>query len=190
MTFPTALLRHYQAPLVAVTAATGAAAGRRSGQIAVFTQRASVVPERPRLLAPLWKGNLTRDLVEASGACAVHLLRVGQQELVYHLGLQSGHAVDKLATLDHRTGSTGAPLLRDCLGFFECRVVNQMDGGDMTVFLLDIVSAEVNGDDPPLTLPLFRSQLTPAWQARFETFSEQQAARYGPLMDGIDGAGG
>ncbi len=189
MSLPTALLRHYQSPLVAVTAADGQEPGRRSGQIAVFTQRASVVPDRPRLLAPLWKGNLTRDLVEASGACAVHLLRPDQQELVYHLGLQSGHDLDKFASLDHRTGVTGAPLLRDCLGYFECRVVNQMDGGDMTVFLLDVVGAEVYGDGPPMTLSIFRNQLSLEWRVRFELFSELQAARYRPLMDSIDRAG-
>jgi flavin reductase (DIM6/NTAB) family NADH-FMN oxidoreductase RutF len=189
MAVPTALLRYYQAPLVAVTAAVGSRAGQRSGQIAVFTQRASVVPERPRLLAPLWKGNLTRDLVEASGACAVHLLRTDQQELVYHLGLQSGHELDKLASLDHDTGVTGASLLRDCLGAFECRVVNQLDGGDMTVFLLDVVAGEAHGDQPPMTLPSFRDQLTPAWRSRFEAFSARQAARYAPLMDTIERAG-
>src|SRR5581483_10284520 len=99
-------------PLVAVTAAH---AGRRSGQIAVSVHGASIVPARPRLTAGLWKTNLTRHLVEAGGAFAVHVLRDDQDELVYYLGLQSGRDVDKLAALPHDTGVTGVPLLRDCL---------------------------------------------------------------------------
>src|SRR4051812_1694293 len=94
-------------PLVAITAAH---AGRRSGQIAVSVHGASIVPARPRLSAGLWKTNLTRDLVEAGGAFAVHVLRSDQDELVYQLGLQSGRDLDKLATLPHDIGETGAPL--------------------------------------------------------------------------------
>src|SRR5215216_4460603 len=86
-------------PLVAVTSVHE---GVRSGQIAVSVHGASIVPQRPRLTAALWKGNLTRDLVAASGAFAVHLLRNDQDDLVYRLGLRSGRDGDKLAGLSLR----------------------------------------------------------------------------------------
>jgi flavin reductase (DIM6/NTAB) family NADH-FMN oxidoreductase RutF len=136
------LLSWFWTPLAAVTAAAG---GRRSGQIAVSVHGASIVAERPRLTVGLWKTNLTYDLVAESGAFAVHLLRDDQDQLVYHLGLQSGRDLDKLAPLDHDTGVTGAPLLRDCLGLFECRVVSRMDCGDHTVFLGDVVHSASRG---------------------------------------------
>ena len=65
---------------MAVTAAFG---GVRSGQIAVSVHGASIVPQRPRLTAALWKRNLTHDLVRDSGAFAVHLLSNDQDEVVY-----------------------------------------------------------------------------------------------------------
>ncbi len=154
-------------PLVAVTAATG---GRRGGQIAVSVHGASIVSQRPRLTAGLWKTNFTHDLVNESGAFAVHLLRDDQDEIVYHLGLQSGHDTDKLASLAHETGVTGAPLLRDCLGLFECRVVNRMDGGDHTVFLGEIVSSAARSEGAPLWWRDLRARmpahLLDAWNAR------------------------
>jgi len=133
-------------PLVAVTAAHE---GVRSGQIAVSVHGASIVPQRPRLTAALWKRNLTHDLVLASGAFAVHLLRADQDELVYRLGLRSGHEGDKLAELDVRTGVCGSPLVPGCLAVYECRLLNTMDGGDMTVFLGEVIALD-GAEGPPL----------------------------------------
>lgn len=147
MTDGTPLLSWFWTPIVAVTAAAG---GRRSGQIAVSVHGASIVPERPRLTVGLWKTNFTHDLVREAGAFAVHLLREDQDELVYHLGLQSGRDLDKLATLQHETGVLGTPLLRDCLGRFECRVINCLDGGDHTVFLGEVVASAMCGGGAPL----------------------------------------
>ena len=132
-------------PLVAVTAAAGA---ERSGQIAVSVHGASIVPQRPRLTAALWKRNLTHDLVQRSGAFAVHLLRADGDELVERLGLHSGRDGDKLDGLVRDTGVTGCPILRDCLAFYECRVINAMDGGDMTVFLGDVIAMEGTSGAP------------------------------------------
>ena len=140
-------LRWLWTPLVVVTAAAG---GRRSGQVAVTAHGASIVPERPRLTVALWKENLTHDLAQASGALAVHLLRDDQDALVYHFGLQSGRVMDKFSGLDYELGTTGTPLLRDCLAAFECRVVNRMDGGDHTVFLGDVVNSLGEGEGSPL----------------------------------------
>jgi flavin reductase (DIM6/NTAB) family NADH-FMN oxidoreductase RutF len=149
-----------------VTAAHG---GQRSGQIAVSVHGASIVPARPRLTVALWKRNLTHDLALAAGAFAVHLLHEDQDELVYRLGLRSGREGDKLAGLELYQGESGAPLLADCLAAFECRVVNLMDGGDMTVFLGDVVGT-TGSDGPPLLWRDLRRRMPPehaaAWSAK------------------------
>lgn len=119
---------------------------RQSGQIAISCISASIVPGRPRVQASLWKLNLTHDLVALSGTLAVHTLRRDQTELVKHFGLQSGRQADKLAGLAWRPGETGAPILEDCHGWLEGRVVNALDGGDMTTFLVDVTDGEVTGD--------------------------------------------
>ncbi|MGE0544482.1 MAG: flavin reductase family protein [Dehalococcoidia bacterium] len=126
-------------PLVAVTAAHG---GVRSGQIAMSVHGASIVPQRPRLTAALWKRNLTHDLVRESGVFAVHLLGDGQDEVIYRLGLRSGREGDKLAGLVRGAGVTGCPLLAEYVAVYECRVLNAMDGGDMTVFLGEVVAMD------------------------------------------------
>jgi flavin reductase (DIM6/NTAB) family NADH-FMN oxidoreductase RutF len=132
-------LSYLWTPLVAVTAAHG---GVRSGQIAVSVHGASIVPQRPRLTAALWKRNLTHDLVRDSGVFAVHLLGDDQDEVVYRLGLRSGREGDKLDRLVGDMGATGCPLLAEYLAVYECRVLNAMDGGDMTVFLGEVVAMD------------------------------------------------
>lgn len=171
-------------PLVVVTAV---ADGVRSGQVAVSVHGASIVPQRPRLTVALWKGNLTRDLVERSGAFAVHLLRDDQDALVYHFGLQSGRSVDKFAGLDYETGANGVPLLRDCLAIFECRVVNQMDGGDHTLFLAGVVNSVARGDGAPLWWRDLRRRMPEQQRAAWEAQSAASMRAAAEAMDAITG---
>jgi flavin reductase (NADH) len=170
-------------PLVVVTAAFG---GRRSGQVAVSVQNASIVPDRPRLIAGLWKGNLTRDLAERSGAFAVHVLRADQDEMIEHFGLQSGHDVDKLSSHEFIVGETGSPLLADCMAVYECRVVNAMDAGDHTVFLGDVVLRREGAAAEPLWWRELRTRLPASWEARWESQSARAVEIARTQMDRVE----
>src|SRR5438552_135293 len=86
---------------------TAQAADRRSGLIATFVNQASIVPDLPRVLVALSKQHFTWELVEASGAFALHLLAEEQIELVWRFGLESGRDTDKLAGLSVTTAVTG-----------------------------------------------------------------------------------
>ena len=183
MTEPAQLMSMLWTPIVAMTAA---ADGQRSGQIAVSAHGASIVPERPRLTVALWKRNLTRDLVDRSGAFAVHLLRADQDELVYHLGMQSGHGRDKLAALEHEIGETGTPLLRDCFGVFECRVLNRMDGGDNTIFLGEVVHSAVRSEGAPLQWPDLRARMPAERRAQYDAQIREDIAHSLRMMDDIE----
>ena len=44
----------------------------------------------------------------------------------------------------------GNPLLQECWGYLDCRVVNAMDGGDMTCFLADVVDGDILVEGEPL----------------------------------------
>jgi flavin reductase (DIM6/NTAB) family NADH-FMN oxidoreductase RutF len=132
-----------------VTAADG---GRRGGLIATFVSHASLVPSLPRALIAVAKQHQTWPLIEASQAFGLHLISARQLDLVWHFGLQSGRDVDKLAGFALQPGVTGAPLLNDALGWLDCRVENQMDIGDRTVYLAEVVAARHHRDEPPLTM--------------------------------------
>ena len=132
------LLAGLTAPLAAVSTRYG---GARNAQIAVAITAASIVPQRPRLIVQLYHTNYTHELVAASGIMAVNFLEWRQLPLIWQLGMRSGRDGDKLAAVPHQTGVTGAPLLDGCFGWLDCRVVNAMDGGDLTAFLVEVLDA-------------------------------------------------
>src|SRR5689334_22596103 len=132
------LLRTLTSPVVAVTAKVGTKA---NGLISDAAVRASIVPDIPRLGVFIHKFNYTHDMLETAGAFGLHVLHTGQVDLVYRLGFFSGRDMDKLAGIEHHSGAqTGAPILKDCFCWFECRVSNVMDTGASTFFMGDVVA--------------------------------------------------
>src|SRR3990172_6982575 len=138
------ILRHLTLPVVAITTSAG---GSRNGMIVNSAQRASLVPTLARVSMYISKPNYTHDLLYRSGVFGLHLLRRDQWDLIWHLGLQSGRDVDKLATVATRIGETGCPLLADCAAGFECRVINTMDAGAATFFLGEVVAFEAGATE-------------------------------------------
>lgn len=139
------MLRGLSAPLAAVATRHGDIV---NAQIAVAITTASIVPQRPRIIVQLYHPNYTCELVAASGVLAVNFLAPDQLELVWRLGMRSGRDADKLADVDYAGGVTGSPILAGGFGYLDCRVVNAMDGGDLTAFLADVVDGDTRGAAP------------------------------------------
>ena len=128
------------------------AGAHRGGLIATFVNAASIVPEMPRVLVGLAKHHHTHGLVEASGALVLHLLGERHVEWVYRFGLASGNALDKFAGLEVQQTAVSSPLLRDALGWLDCKVEAKLDTGDRTVYLAEVIDAATSGDEAPLTV--------------------------------------
>ena len=135
------LLGGLTAPLAAISTRAGDVS---NAQIAVAITAASIVPQRPRLIVQIYHTNFTYGLIASSGVLAVNFLETSQLPLIWQLGMRSGRDGDKLGGLGYTSGATGSPLLEGCYGFLDCRVVNAMDGGDMTAFLVEAVAARTN----------------------------------------------
>jgi flavin reductase (DIM6/NTAB) family NADH-FMN oxidoreductase RutF len=124
---------------------------RRSGLIATFVNPASIVPDLPRMLIGLSRLHYTCDLVEQSGALALHLLSEHQLAYVWRFGLHSGQEHDKFEGLNVSAAETGSPILSECIGWMDCRVESKQPTGDRVVYLVDVVEARVVNFGPPLT---------------------------------------
>ncbi len=155
--------------------------GRDNGLAATTGVFASLVPEAPRVLVELAQSSLTHDLVLASRVFALHLLPAAPDaalrtslSLVHTLGMRSGHNGDKMAGLAVRRGVTGAPILTDALTYVEARVVGTLDGGDLTIFLADVVDGGRLRDGEPLTIGVLRERLPKEWQAEWAANRERQ----------------
>ena len=170
------------APIAAVTSSWN---GKDNGQIAVAIGGASIVADRPRVAVQLYKTNFTHEMVMSSGAFALCFMRRDQLDLVHRLGYVSGRDYDKLADVPYQRRATGSPVLDDCFGYLDCRVVNAMDGGDMTVFLADVLEGETLGDGEPLTWAHMRSVMPHEWADEWDRKVQREVEVSRRTMDTI-----
>ncbi|ARN80037.1 flavin reductase family protein [Methylocystis bryophila] len=91
-------------------------------------------------------------LLQQSGAFSVNVLKKGQLHLAAHFGQAA--SADKLGSVAWTEGRTGAPLLRDCLAWFDCRVVSEQPAGDHVLALARVIDGRLL--DPEAEPMLYR----------------------------------
>jgi flavin reductase (DIM6/NTAB) family NADH-FMN oxidoreductase RutF len=138
---------------------------RRSGLVATYVSKVSLVPSLPRVTIALAKHHFTHELIEASGGFCMHLIGEEQIDWVWRFGIPSGRDVDKFQGLATAAGLSGAPILTDALGWVDCRVEARLDTGDRTVFLAEVLDARVERAATPLTFKRLL-ELAPAERLR------------------------
>lgn len=174
-------------PIWLVTAAAG---GQRGGLVATWVMPASLDPSKLMLLVAFGPNHFTTELVQESGAFAVHLLRGDQSALAWNFARDSGRQRDKLAGLEFRTGTTGSPILADCLAWSECRVGARYRTGDRVLTWGDVVdSGNVDSGNlavstqAALSEKSFISNLTDAQRRTLATQQRADAALLQPLHE-------
>lgn len=129
---------------------TAADTHRRGGLVATWVAQANLDLDRPQVQIAIARNHFTSELVDASGAFALHLIERGQIEHVWNFGIGSGRDRDKLKGLPAATSITGAPILQDCLAWMDCRVFTQLDAGDRIIYWADVVAAARHRHGQPL----------------------------------------
>jgi len=134
-----------------------------NGQVAVTLVTSSIVHTVPRLLIGIWKGNHTHGFIMKSRNLVVHLLKKDQTPLVRNFGFYSGREKQKFTGIDHSQGKNGCPVLEGVHSYVECSVLNAMDGGDMTAFLVSSDYGEIVRGGNWMTLADFYALAPEEW---------------------------
>jgi flavin reductase (DIM6/NTAB) family NADH-FMN oxidoreductase RutF len=93
---------------------------------------------RPLLLAlSINPHHSSYGLLQQGGAFSVNVLTKGQLELAARFGAPAGFG--KLASTEWTPGSTGVPLLHQCLAWFECQVISEHPAGDHVLVLGKVI---------------------------------------------------
>ena len=125
--------------------------GKFNGQIVntVF----QITSEPPTVSVSINKQNLTHEYIDAGKVFTVSVLsQETPMSFIGHFGFKSGREIDKLATVQHKVGVTGAPVvLENVLSYLECEVVGSMDVGTHTIYVGKIVDAAVVQQGTPMT---------------------------------------
>jgi flavin reductase (DIM6/NTAB) family NADH-FMN oxidoreductase RutF len=144
----TEIFDHLDRELWIVTAQAG---DLRSGLIATYASRVSLVPELPRVTIALAKHHFTHALIEQSGSLCMHLIAEDQLEWVWRFGIRSGRDIDKFDGLSTSNMRGGAPVLPGSLAWLDCRVESRIDIGDRTIYLAEVLEAKCETTAEPLT---------------------------------------
>ena len=153
------------APVVVITSSKE---DKINGQVAVTAVTSSIVHNIPRLLVGIWKGNYTHSFIYNSKKLNIHLLKKDQFDLVRNFGFYTGRERDKFKDIEYELSENNCPVLKNVHSYMACEVINAMDGGDMTPFLVNVVDGKVFQNDQWMTLSDFYGFAPEEWIAEYD----------------------
>lgn len=107
----------------------------------------------PLVVLGIRKDSHSLQMLQAGRVFSVNLLGKAQKALAEHFVKPATVFGEKLKTVAHRPGKTGAPILEDAIAHFECEVREIADThGDHALVIGEVVEAKVDRDEPVLTL--------------------------------------
>lgn len=110
----------------------------------------SISLEPPLISVTLKQLTHTHDLVVKSGMFSVTILTAAQKELSDRFAGKMPGILDRFAGLQTETVSLDAPVFKDGMAYFDCRVVSSMPVGENTLFVADVLDARGEGKGEPL----------------------------------------
>jgi len=79
------------------------------------------------------------ELLKAGGICTINVLAKQQYAIAEHFG--SAGLKDKMTGYQWQKAITGAPVLSECLSYFDCRVSHYSTAGDHKIVVCEVVDA-------------------------------------------------
>ena len=108
---------------------------------------ASLSLSPPLVLVCISKSSSSHEPIEESGKFGVSILASDQEAVSGRFASRGG---DKFAGLDVRRGTLGIPLVGNALATLECRVRDQVVGGDHSIFIGEVVDTQTREGAPLL----------------------------------------
>ncbi len=100
------------------------------------------------LLVCVEKKTAVHEQLEHVPAFALNILAEDQIDVARTFARRG---LQDMAGVPYRTGVTGAPIIKDALGWFECEVYDRLNGGDHTIYIGRVVELSL---DRPEARPL------------------------------------
>lgn len=115
--------------------------GEANGFTTCWVSQVSFEPQQ--VVVAVRKDQHTHDLVESGGVFSLNFLDTEQEDLARRFTEPLEPENGQVGGSPYTTGQTGAPLFEEAFAHLECRVVGRMEAGDHTVFLGEVVSADL-----------------------------------------------
>lgn len=123
------------------------------------------VAENPvRICVSVFKGNLTHDMILATGAFNISAITTDADfSLFQRFGMQSGRALDKFADFPHvaRSNNTIYHLTQNANMFLSAVVLQEIDLGTHTLFIAEVTDGEVLSNNKGCTYGYYQDNIKP-----------------------------
>ena len=125
--------------------------GKINGQIANTVIQ--VASEPPTIAVSINKDNLTHEYIKESGVFTASILcQDTPLSFIGNFGFKSGRDTNKFEGINYKTGTTGAPVVTDySTAYMEVRITRELDVGTHTMFIGELVDADVLTEDTCMT---------------------------------------
>jgi len=122
-----------------------------NGFTASWVMQASFTP--PLVVNCIKNDSKSHEMVKASKVFALSILEDGQKEMAQNFFKPLRRVGNKFEEIEFELGEeTGCPIIKDSLGYVECKVVGSVEHGDHTVFVGEVIGAGEHREGKPLLL--------------------------------------
>jgi len=124
--------------------------GKFNGQIANTVFQISSQPAT--IAISINKQNLTHDFIESSGMFSITVLKKEtSMQFIGKFGFKSGRDINKFEGVDYKTADGVPVILENGVAYLIAKVVNKVDVSTHTVFIGEVVDAEILSSSEPMT---------------------------------------
>jgi flavin reductase (DIM6/NTAB) family NADH-FMN oxidoreductase RutF/rubredoxin len=117
-----------------------------------------VCSEPVKLAVAINKNNYTHEFITASKIFTVSILSKDTPlSFIGDFGFKCGRDVNKFEKVNYKLSSNKAPIVLDnALAYLETRLVNQVDVGTHTMFIGELIDADIIQDGEPMTYAYYQ----------------------------------
>ncbi len=107
----------------------------------------------PLVVSCVKQDSQSHTMIEKTNIFAISFLEEGQKEVAKQFFQPKRRVGNKFEEIEFYEGAeTGCPIIKDSLGYIECKVVGKVDEGDHTVFVGEVIGAGVHREGKQLLL--------------------------------------
>jgi flavin reductase (DIM6/NTAB) family NADH-FMN oxidoreductase RutF len=107
----------------------------------------------PLIVNCVRQDSVSHAMIKKTGIFAISFLENGQKDLAAQFFKPKRRVGNKFEEVEFYEGEeTGCPIIKDSLGYVECKVVGLVEQGDHTVFVSEVIGAGIHREGEPLLL--------------------------------------
>ena len=109
--------------------------------------------EPPLVVNCVKKGTVSHKMIENTQVFSISFLEAGQKDLAASFFKPKTRVGNKFEDVEFYEGEeTGCPIIKDSLGYIECKVVGTVEQGDHTVYVGEVIASGIHRQGEQLLL--------------------------------------